>query len=453
VTVAGLWLVLAWPGIALYDTLKQYGQMRSGAYDDWHPPVMARLWSMVDAAGLHGTAPLFVLQVALFFAGLGLFAAALPRLRAGVWALAALALIIPADWQTAVVKDAQMVAALTAATGIVGWYRLRSRPIPLLAVAGVAVLLAYALLVRANAVFAVVPLVCAWAHWGGLRRPIARAALLLAGAIAVLDVSPFVNHRLLGARASHVERVLPLYDLAGIAHFGGIPTLPRLSAVRWREAEAKDCYHADLWDAYGDAQQCGFVAEAVGLEGDRGAPVIGEWARAVATHPLAYACHRLGHFNATMRWLVPFDQPNAAAPPDSQPNHLGLGRHRDPVLDAVAAAVRVVVATPFGWPAVWLAASLGLWWTAAATPRSPERDTALALVLSAALILLSFAVVSIASDLRYHLWAMVATTLGGLALAAADGVPRSRVRATLVVTGLVAAGGVVARLTLPAGAW
>lgn len=451
--IGAAWLILGWPGVALYDTLRQYGQMRSGGLDDWHPPVMARLWSVVDALGWHGAAPLFVLQVALFFAGLGLFAAALPRIRAGVRAVAALALLIPVDWLTAVVKDAQMVAALTAATGIVAWFRLQERRVPVAAGIGVGVLLSYALLVRANAVFGVVPLVCVWAGWGGLRRPIARAALLLAGVIAVLGVSPFVNHRLLGARASHVERALPLYDLAGIAHFGGIATLPRLPEARWRAAEAMRCYDPYLWDAYGDATRCGFVASAVGLDSDRGAPVIGEWARAVTAHPIAYARHRLGHFNATMRWLVPFGQPNAAAPPDSQPNDLGLGRRRDPVLDGVATLVRAVAATPFGWPAVWLVGSLGLWATAAATPRSPLRDTALALTTSAASMLLSFAVVSIASDLRYHLWAMVATTLGGVALAGADGVPRSRVQVTLVVTGVVVAAGVVARLTLPAGAW
>ena len=427
--------------------------MRGGAYDDWHPPVMARLWSGFDAAGLHGTGPLFALQVVLFFVGLTLFAAALPQLRPVVAAAAAVVLLIPADWITVVVKDAQMVGALTAATGIVAWYRLRARPLPGIAVGGVALLLTYAVLVRANAVFGVVPLACVWAGWGWVQHPAVRAALMLAGVLAVLAVSPLVNHRLLGARASHVERVLPLYDLAGIAHFGGVATLPRLPAVRWREAEAKQCYSPYRWDDYGDAYRCGYVADAVGIDSGHGAPVIGEWLRAVVAHPLAYARHRLGQFNATMRWIVPFGQPNAAAPPDSQPNRLGLGRRADPVLKGVAAAFRAVAATPFGWPAVWLAASLGLWWTAAGTPRSAPRDMALALALSAALMSLSFAVVSIASDLRYHLWAMVAATLGGSALAAADGVPRRRVAIAGIGTAAVAAAGMVARLTLVPGTW
>jgi hypothetical protein len=414
---------------------------------------MARLWSAFEAAGRHGTAPLFVLQVVVFFAGLGLFAAALPRIRPAVAVLAVIALLIPAEWLIVVIKDAQMIAALTAATGIVAAYRLRSRAIPVAAVGVVAVLLVYAVLLRANAVFGVVPLVCAWAGWAGLRSPAARAALMLAAALAVLAVSPAINHRLLGARASHVERVLPLYDLAGIAHFGGLATLPGLPVARWREAEARGCYHATMWDAYSDPAECGFVGDATGFDGDAGAGLFGEWARAIAAHPLPYLRHRLGHFNMTMRWLVPFGQPRAAAPPDSQPNELGIGRRADPLLEGVAFAANVLAATPFGWPAVWLAASLGLWWTAAATPKSGPRNMALGLALSAAAMLLSFAVISIAADLRYHLWAMVAATLGCLALSVAPGVPLRRARATVFATALVAAAGVFARLLLTPGTW
>lgn len=426
--------------------------MRSGAYDDWHPPVMARLWSLFDAAGIYGTAPLFVVQTLLFYAGIGLAAAALPRLRPAVAIAAGIALLIPAGWMTVVIKDAQMVAALVLATGLVAAFRLRGRALPGVAVAAVAVLLIYAVLLRANAVFAVVPLTCAWAGWGGVRSLVARAALMLVATLAILGVSPLVNHRLLGARASHVERVLPLYDLAGIAHFGGIQTVPRLPVARWREAEARGCYSAYRWDDYGDAARCDFVADAAGLEAETGAPLIGEWARAVAAHPLKYARHRLGHFNATMRWLVPFGQPNAAAPPDSQPNTLGLGRRVYWGTCAPSWVDRAVAATPLGWPAVWLAASLGLWRAAAGTPRGPARDLALALFASASLMSLSFAVVSIAADLRYHLWAIVATTFGAVLLAGCE-VPRRRVAMAAGAVGLVAAAGVVARLVLVPGTW
>ena len=83
-------------------------------------------------------------------------------------------------------------------------------------------------------------------------------------------------------------------------------------------------------------------------------------------------------------------------------------------------------------------------------PCMSARDMALALAMSAAAMLLSFAVVSIASDLRYHLWAMVATTLGSVALAMAPKVPRLRVSAAAAAVAVVTAAGVIARLMLPA---
>ncbi|MGN6123827.1 MAG: hypothetical protein ACTHOJ_12825, partial [Sphingomonas oligoaromativorans] len=72
-------LALLWPGIAAYDTVKQYEQALAGVYDDWHPPVMAWLWSRLLALHLDGTGPMLALQLALFWAGLGLLGAALAR--------------------------------------------------------------------------------------------------------------------------------------------------------------------------------------------------------------------------------------------------------------------------------------------------------------------------------------------------------------------------------------
>ncbi len=445
-------LLLAWPGIALYDTVRQFDQLRDGTLDDWHPPVMARLWSAFLAAGVPGTASLFVVQVVLFYAGLALLFAALPRLRPAVAAAAAAALIVPADWLTVVVKDAQMVAALVAATGIVAAFRLRGRRLPVAAVAAVAILLVYAVLLRANAVFAVAPLALAWSGWLGLRGTAARGGLLLATMLAVIAVSPLVNHRLLGAQASHVERVLPVFDLAGIAHFGGTPP-PRVDAAVWAAAEARGCYSPYLWDAFGDDRRCGAIGDRIGLGAGGSTHLFADWASAIATHPLAYARHRLAHLNATLRWIVPFGQPNAGAPPDSQPNTDGLGGGGTWRTRAPAWVARTLAATPLGWPAAWLAASLGLWATAAGTPKGAARDTALALFVSASLMTLSFAVVSIASDLRYHLWGMIATTLGGVVLSTAPGVPRRRLAATAVAVAIVAGLGLVARISLPTGAW
>jgi hypothetical protein len=438
-------LALFWPGIAMFDSLNQYGQILSGNYDDWHPPAMARLWSAFTAAGWHGQAPMFLLQVVLYWTGLGLIAEALARQGARVAAGAVLLLgILPpiAGWQDAVLKDGQMAGALLAATGIAGWWRLQDRPLARWAAGLVGLLLLYATLVRINAVFATVPL--AFGLLGaGSWKPVRHGVSMLAAMVAVLEAMPVINHAVLRASASDVGRSLPIYDLAGIAHHAGPEAVPVLPAGTWRAAEAKQCIRPLLWDPLGD--RCDFVADGL-AEAVPGRKLTTVWIAAIAQHPLAYAAHRLAHWNATMRWLVPWRFPLAEPQWDSEPNTLGLGSP-SPRTAPFQRIAGVLAESPAGAPIVWLVAALAV--LALGWRRTDGRSRlAVALALSAALTELAFLLISVAADYRYHLWAMLATGLA-VALVAGTGLPRRGVRIALAALLLVGATSLVARLALP----
>lgn len=442
---AGIWLalvLLTWPGIVTYDGMVQYGQALAGRYDDWHPPVMAVLWAFAVRAGLPGSGPVVAIQLAMLWAGLGLLSAALARtgmrLAAGL-VLATGLFPILADWMVGALKDAQLIGAMVLATGIVAWFRLDRRRVPPWAAALVAVLMAYAVLLRANSVFAVAPLALSYAGWLGARRAGPRAVLLLAAAAAAIVASGPINHRLLGAERSHVERTLPIFDMAGIAHRAGLATLPGLPAPLWREAERRRCYTPFFWDPFGDLRRCAFVGTALAFDRDEDAPsILGQWLALIADHPLAYAEHRIAHLDDTLRLAVPADERLAALPARSLANPYGIGlpdRASAARLSAIAAAV---AATPAGVPAVWLVLAIGCWSALAAAPPQPVRALGLALASSAVLMTASFAVVSIASDLRYHLWLMAATMLAVAMLVACRGIGRRRVGAVVVATAVAA---------------
>ena len=444
--LCALMLAFWWPGVAMYDSVDQYGQALNGVYDDWHPPLMARLWSLLLLAW-PGQAPMFVLQALLYWLGLGLFAAALardgaPRAAAAVLLLGALPLF--AGWQAAVLKDGQMAGAMLAATGIAGWWQLAGRRLPHAAAIGVGLLLLYAALVRANAVFAAAPLACGLFGWFGLRQPLLRAAALLGLAAAILLAAPLINHRLLGADESEVSRSLPIFDLGGIAERAGPEAVPLLPPAQWEAMVARHCYTPFFWDPLGTEERCGFIQE--GLEAQApGAALYRAWLEAAARHPLAYAAHRLAHFNATMRWLVPLHWPLAAPPEESEPNELGLASP-GPAGAAVAIVGGWLAETPLGWPILWFAAAL-----AALVLAGPEQRLAFTLALSAAQLEASFALVSISADLRYHLWPMLATGIAW-ALIAVRPPPR---RALWIVAGVVfvlALAGLAARAVLPPAA-
>lgn len=49
-------LAIYWPGVVTYDGVQQYAEAISGRYDDWHPPIMARLWALLLPLGGQGGA-------------------------------------------------------------------------------------------------------------------------------------------------------------------------------------------------------------------------------------------------------------------------------------------------------------------------------------------------------------------------------------------------------------
>ncbi|MEP9357847.1 hypothetical protein [Sphingomonas sp. KR3-1] len=446
--LCALVLLFFWPGVAMYDSVAQYQQVVSGSYYDWHPPAMARLWSLFHGIGWTGQAPMFVLQIGLYWLGLGLIAAALAREGKRIAAIAVLALgLWPPflGWQAAVLKDAQMAAALLAATGIIGWRRLtgqKPRPIDLVAAV---LLLVYATLVRANAVFAAAPLAAGlFVPWTWRRWPV-RLGLIAAGTLAVLAVSPSINHHLLRADASGVEATQPIFDMAGIAHRAGPDAAPLLPRAVWAQAEALHCSSSVLWDPYSSGERCGFVQDA--LDGTSPHAIFAGWTGAIRAHPGAYAAHRIAHWNATMRWFVPWHFPLSIPEAGSEPNDLGLGspaKAAEP-FDKFAGWL---ANGPLGAPILALAAALAV--LALARPASSAAHAlAVPLALSAAALETSFLLVSISSDWRYHLWSMLAAWLAAILLLTRP-LPRRAARIALTLVLLVGASEFAARLLLPA---
>jgi hypothetical protein len=418
-------LLIRWPGLVMYDSVTQFQQALDGAYSDWHPPILARMWALLNH--LHaGTEPFFLIQMLLWWGGLGLIAAALGRQqRHGAAVLVLLIGISPSflGWVTVVLKDAQMACCLVAAAGIAAHWRLDDRAPPLWAKAAMLALIGYATLVRGNALFATIPFALALFDWGGVRRLAARIGLVVLLSGAVLALSGPINHRLLGAEASHVERALPLYDLAGIAHYAGLESIPGLAPGQWRAAEARGCYSPYFWNPYGEPDECNAIGETLAF-GKSG--VMRLWVREVVQHPIAYAQHRLGHLNANLRFWVAAGEGDALPPVSPEPNTVGLGAPATPAGQMLIAAAALMAASPLGWPVLWLALACALLWASARTQSGGQAALGRALALSAACMSASFAVVSIASDLRYHLWSMIAAALALVLLADAGALERRR---------------------------
>ena len=232
-----------------------------------------------------------------------------------------------------------------------------------------------------------------------------------------------MNHQLLRAQPSGVEATQALYDIAGIA--ARTPDGNTIGLTRQETATViqRRCAKPFFWDPLGDDAHCGTTMAR--LRALPTATLYVTLASAALHHPIAYAGHRFAHLNSTDRWLVPFHWPSAAPPVASEPNTIGLA---NPSAGARAWEVltAMIVETPLGWPIAWIVVAITALAASLSRPRDPVRELATALLVSAVTLEASFAALSIASDLRYHLWPMIATAISVVQLA--DRTPPRRVR-------------------------
>ena len=419
-----------WPGLMSWDPVHQYAQAVSGKLTDWHPPVMQWLWRRFIPVW-PGPAPMLLLQLATWWGGLALLAARAGREKRTqlAWGLLGCGLLpLGLALTGAVFKDSLMAGALVAAAGLLAWRHSR---LQWLAVPLALVLLVFAAALRFNGFVAAMPLLVMLLPEPARRT---RTRLVIAGLLAsaaLLAVVPAINAAI-GARRSGVELSLLLFDLGGITEFSGVDAFPPVlnqdldgNPLGDPVAANHRCYDPEKWDTYSDwvDHECplGFTGwnETVvpaGLDAKR------VWLAAVLHHPLAYARHRLTHFAYNTRLVPVSDAIERPVPVATVENDWGFHITPNPVFAAIDALAVASAHTPLGWPIVMIALAFGALVASRAPARRGRRGIgALAspLAWSALLYGMSYLALSVASELRYHLWTSLAALLA-TALVAAD---------------------------------
>jgi hypothetical protein len=402
-----------WPGIMIDDTRWQYQQSVDNSYEDWHPPLMAWIWRQMMFIQ-PGPAPMFLLQLALYWVGIGLVAywayrSGRPRLAVTV----ALAGWLPAPFALTgtVTKDCLMAGALGCATGLLLIRDLaRARIAYVGSMIGAVFLILFAAALRLNAVIACLPLLLVAIPKVLTRTKLRLSATAMISAMALFAIGPLIN-ALVDAEHTDVSLSLIIFDLGGITEHSGVSQFPAELRVRDPVAVNHRCYDPGEWDSYSSwakvACPLGFEPfENVKDENDLNPTAI--WIRSILRHPLAYAEHRATHFNLSADFLVRTG-PAFTSWSQSVENPWGFRVHPNPAIDAVTLAANAAARTPIGWPIVWIGVALAAL-VSAWTGRM--RGELLALSASAFLYGLSFLVFGVAVGMRYYFW-----TIGGAALA------------------------------------
>lgn len=151
-----------YPGFMSHDSLEQLSQaLGIQAYYDWHPPVMAFLWGIGIALTGH-VASMLAFQLLLLWGSLFLLSwyvyktsnsKFLSLLPLGIGLLPFVTNISAVIW-----KDVHMAFALLLATALTLWLPRMGKGVKIALVVGIITCLAYAVSLRYNAIFAVLPL-------------------------------------------------------------------------------------------------------------------------------------------------------------------------------------------------------------------------------------------------------------------------------------------------------
>ena len=398
--------LMHYPGTMNNDSITQYSQAISGRYSDWHPPVMAWLWSWLRLAN-NGPGPLLLLHLALYWLGFGLLADGLRRAgHPWVAVLMALTGAFPPflHINATVVKDVGLAASWLAATGLLFWFRTQRRHVPVACGLVIAALLIYGTLVRSNSVFAIGPLLLyaiGSSHWLRSRRLIAAAVVV---AVLAIPATMQINRWLFNPSPMHPEQSLFLFDLMGMAAYEAQPSLMEPS-VTLTASELQACYTPYWWDSLSSWGPCSAnVNRSAGELVTAPQGLMRQWASTILQHPVAYAAHRLKHFNSSLLFAVPL-------------KHIRLileyrtdNPARAPLEVITAKDVRLDLLrkNPLIWPVTWLVWGTFVLAFISRQNSVPTVQLAKVLIVSALGYSCAYLVIGVATDMRYHYWSIMA---------------------------------------------
>lgn len=394
-------------GVVTPDTVEQYGQALTGQYADWHPPVTAWLWHLLLKFRL-GSAGIFLFDVLLYWLGIGCLALAAQRRSGTAWAILIVAigaLPIPFGQMGSLLKDPLLTALCLLASGLIAVRRSRWYAVPLLIVASAT---------RFNAIFATLPILMGLLPDGAIATWKRMAVSAMAGTVLLVGLSWLVNVVMLEPHRSEPIFSLVNFDLGGIAAHGGGNPYPSMTVEETR-ALTHECYDPRLYNP-ADSDRCNSVEDRlVDFAHAHRQSAVSIWLQAVSAHPFAYIGHRIAHINWNWRFFVSC-VPDDAVYMMSEPNDLGLTFTPNRATRWVVNAARVIAWSPLGRPATWLAVAAGLMLISESLA---SRRLIRMLAFSALGYGGAYAVVSVAPDMRYNLWTMVAAMIAAV-IASAD---------------------------------
>lgn len=391
-----------YPGLMSNDSVGQYSQALRFSFDDWHPPITAFIWALVND-WIPGPLGMLLLFCALYWGGLFFLSLSIAH-RGRRYAIALIVLGF-APWALgnlgAIWKDVLHAVLTFFAVGLVAFASRDGKPArSKLGVTGL-ILLLIAAMVRFNALAALPPLL--WLAIG--RPPLNRwktLAVLAVLPLFVLVLSSLFTYGFLRAERTGVHSSLLIYDIGAITRATGVNAFGQPFKPEEERKLTTTCYEKNAWDSYSWGT-CAFLTPAVKASGLWGSDALFQaWVQAIRNHPAEYVQHRFAH------WWNLLWKPQHLLLSTMQSNSWGYEFKKSAVRQSLERTTEIMQDTPFYRPGAWILFAIALVAVAARWGTGLSRDIVIALNVSGILYMLSYLPIGVASDFRYAYWSILA---------------------------------------------
>lgn len=404
--VAGfaLFAIACFPGFMSVDSLEQYRQALSLKFADGHPPVMAWLWSMLNAI-VNGPQSMLFLHLGMLWAGLYIWFRNADGHLGAKWFIALGFMPWVASFEGVLWKDMGMAFSLLLAIGLLS-RKVPTKPQVFMALG----LLLYAFMVRGNAPAALLPIV--WYASGRIFPALSgrvRLAILVLSLVSMFAFLNIFNYQFLKAEKNHMDSYMMVDDLVNFSAVADMSLLPRVDTKTVIECSKEEIGGTKLVGRlFCLTTKPAYLAVApIPYEEIKAA-----WWAAVKSDPLEYAQFRFDAYLYLLR--DPFERPYIYTFSGISANDMGLSQ-KDNIATVILKGYVNITAhlapflfKPYWWlilDLVFLGATLGM--------RADKNSLSLMRVLlaSALFYILSYIPLTPMADFRYVYWSTLAISL------------------------------------------
>ncbi len=304
---AFLWLFYSfYPGTVAYDAFSLYSDAYNNHTGNWHSALLTRVWrliqSVTDIKGIYVLIPMAATCLGLYIIAKHISKGILTGI------ICILILLLPPifTYITTVLKDTYVASLVFLIAALMMDRAISDKKKTTLFCVFSAVILVFCFFIRSNGCFIAVPLLVA-IFMGWKARIIYRYIVCLALVICVVAATPFIDLKLFHAQDEAPDFSLMLFDIAGIAKYSGVSTLPDIPGVPDQVGLFKHCYSHTQWDSVANwvGPDCNGIGTYFYHERDSGKKRLKAarqelrkaWISAIIQQPKAYLKHRLSFFN------------------------------------------------------------------------------------------------------------------------------------------------------------